>query len=448
MVKPKIKVKHQYSKHSLPHHHSSNVLTNHTPRDNPSDVAGEMSVTAQLQQLRIENARSRRNLHGGDMQRQTQLQDIHPFYNFESGNPLPEIRPQNTSQGTNRRVPGPQAPRSWIAAMRAKSTAVHEKQNITERIQKRSKVRIGVRSLREICTYTVAYQVIYSEDHAAHLSRALPSTPIHLKEFLLRAIAELGGVNDRILKMMGVLDLTDLCLENCTLSLDLFYRTFWKLETKYIPRRKESKDTWEELDDDDELEGNTTVTSISDKYDDGRFASLFRVARLINPVVDLSKQCIITTKLTQLTSLDISFFRPHLPGLATSELIVTTLPHLTSLSMAGMLQKEDGYGALSVLSKGLRMLQFWDIGYHDWITPEVICGYASTLVINWDKDLQNLDYLSLEHISTDNDSDMSAAMAIKNQFYDDVRRNGRARRRPIVLTDPNQYQIYIQQTYL
>ncbi|CAO3674929.1 unnamed protein product [Umbelopsis ramanniana] len=423
MVKPKIKVKHQYSKHSLPHHHSSNVLTNHTPRDNPSDVAGEMSVTAQLQQLRTENARSRRNLQGGYTQRQTQLQDIHPFYNFESGTPLPEIRPQNASQ-------------------------VHEKQSIIERIQKRSKVRIGVRSLRELCTYTVAYQVIYSEEHAAHLSRALPSTPIHLKEFLLRAIAELGGVNDRILKMMGVLDLTDLCLENCTLSLDLFYRTFWKLETKYIPRRKESKDTWEELDDDDELEGNTTLTSISDKYDDGRFASLFRVARLINPVVDLSKQCIITTKLTQLTSLDISFFRPHLPGLATSELIVTTLPHLTSLFMAGMLQKEDGYGALSVLSKGLRMLQFWDIGYHDWITPEVICGYASTLVINWDKDLQNLDYLSLEHIATDNDSDMSAAMAVKNQFYHDVRRHGRARRRPIVLTDPNQYQIYIQQSYL
>lgn len=445
MVKPKTKVKHQYSKHSLPHHHSSNVLTNHSSRDNTSDVAGEMSVTAQLQQLRIENARSRRNFQGSEVQRQTQLQDIHPFYNFESGTPLPEIRPQNASQGTNRRVPGPQAPRSWIAAMRAKSTAVHEKQSITERIQKRSKARIGVRSLREICTYTVAYQVIYSEKHAGNLSRALPSTPIHLKEFLLRAIAELGGVNDRILKTMGVLDLTELCLENCTLSLDLFYRTFWKLETKYTPRRKESKDTWEDLDDDDdELEGNTAVTSISDKYDDGRFASLFRVARLINPVVDLSKQCIITTKLTQLTSLDISFFRPHLPGLATSELIVTTLPHLRSLSMAGMLQKEDGYGALSVLSKGLRMLQFWDIGYHDWITPEVICGYASTLVINWDKDLQNLDYLSLEHISTDNDSDKSAAMAVKNQFYDDVRRYGRARRRPIVLTDPNQYHIYIQ----
>ncbi|KAI9281422.1 hypothetical protein BC943DRAFT_329852 [Umbelopsis sp. AD052] len=372
-----------------------------------------MSVTAQLQQLRIENARSRRSVQGGDMQRQTQLQDIHPFYSFESGTPLPEIRPQNNAQGTNRRVPGPQAPRSWIAAMRAKSTAVHEKQSITERIQKRNKARIGVRSLREICTYTVAYQIIYSEEHAARLSRTLPSTPIHLKEFLLRAIAELGGVNDRILKMMGVLDLNDLCLENCTLSLDLFYRTFWKLETKHVQRVKESKDTWEELGD-DELEEETAV--VSDMYDDGRFASLFRVARLINPVVDLSKQWVITTKLTQLTSLDISFFRPHLPGLAASELIVTTLPHLTSLSMAGMLQKDDGYGALSVLAKGLRMLQFWDIGYHDWITPEVICGYASTLVINWDKDLQNLDYLSLEHIFTDNEADISAAMAVKNQF--------------------------------
>ncbi|KAH8551473.1 hypothetical protein BGW37DRAFT_493790 [Umbelopsis sp. PMI_123] len=421
MVKPKAKVKHQYSKHSLPQQHPSNTLSNHAPHDSSSDVVDGLSVTARLQQLRLENARNRLNQQR-EVRRPTQLQDIHPFYNFESGTPLPEIRPPNASQ-------------------------VHEKQNITERIKRRRKVRTGVISLSEICTYTVAYQIIYSDAQEARLARTIPRTPIHLKELLLHAIAELGGVNDRILKMMGVLDLNDLCLENCTLSLDLFYRTFWKLETKYIQPVKESKETWEELDD-DELDESATVSSISDKYDDGRFASIYRVTRLINPVIDISKQWNITSKLAHLTSLEISFFRPHFPGLATSELIVTTLPHLTSLSMAGTLQKEDGYGALSVLSKGLRMLQYWDIGYHDWITPEVICGYSSTLVINWDKDLQNLDYLSLEYISSDNDSDASAAMAVKRQFYDDVRRSGRVRRRPIILTSPHQYQNYSQRPFL
>jgi hypothetical protein len=63
-------------------------------------------------------------------------------------------------------------------------------------------------------------------------------------------------------------------------------------------------------------------------------------------------------------------------------------------------------------------------------------------VINWDRDLQNLEFLSLEHISSDTDTDTTAAMTVKRQFYEDVQLHGRAKRRPIVLTNSNHYHVY------
>jgi hypothetical protein len=442
MVKPKAKEKHHYTRQVLPGYNSLHTAANRTTLIDPSHSEEQFSVKAQLEQLRLEHARSRRNVQS-ETNRRTQLHDIHPFYNYASGTPLPDIRLANPdrSPSARGRVPGPQAPRSWTAATGVKSTAIHEQQSITERIKKKQQMRVGVKSLCEICTYAVAYQIAYKEEHGAQLSKAIKGMPTHLKELLLHAISEIGGMNNRILTMLSATDLTDLCLENCTLSLDLFFRTFWKIETKRAQLPKEVKDTWEELEEDEIDEPTLTITR-SDKSDDSRFANLFRIARLINSAVDLSRRWTIATKLTNLSTLDISFFRPHLPGLATCELIVTTLPQLISLSMANTLQKEDGYGALSVLSKGLRMLQFWDIGYHDWITPEVICGYSSVFVINWDRDLQNLEFLSLEHISSDTDTDTTAAMTVKRQFYEDVQLHGRAKRRPIVLTNSNHYHVY------
>ncbi|CAM0138116.1 hypothetical protein VKS41_001347 [Umbelopsis sp. WA50703] len=441
MGKPKSKDKYHHSRPSHPH--SSTVYFAEISNTKPdySPTMEQSSVRAQLEQLRLEHARSRRNAYR-NQHRNTQTQDIHPFLNYESGAPVADIRTRSRP-GSYRRIPGPAPPRSWTTPNRAKVAAVHEQQIISERISKRQQATAALRSLCETCAYNLGYQTLFNEDYTRQIQKVVKNLPIHLKEEVLYAISEIGGMNDRLLSYFALTEVSELCLANCTLSPELFYREFWKVETRRPKAVKEVKDTWEDIDY-DESEDIELLSLPLEQFEERQFVNLYLIARSINPSVDLSKRWIITTKLTQLTTLDISFFRPHLPALATSELIVTTLPHLISLSTAGTFQRDHGSAALSVLSKGLRKLQFWDIGYHDWITPEVICGNPSVVLINWDRDLQNLDFLSLENIGPGNSSENEAAKEVKRQFYEDVQVFKRAKRRPIVLMHPQQYRIYNQ----
>ncbi|KAJ2960698.1 hypothetical protein NQZ79_g3974 [Umbelopsis isabellina] len=401
----------------------------------------QSSVRAQLEQLRLEHARSRRNAYRSQPH-STQTPEIHPFLNYESGAPIPDIRTRSRP-GSYRPIPGPAPPRSWITTNRAKVIAAHDQLIISERIRKRQQARRELRSLCETCAYNLGYQTLFNEDYAWHMRKVVKNLPIHLKEEVLYAISEIGGMNDRLLPYFALTEVSELCLANCTLSAELFFKEFWKVETRRHIPVKEVKDTWEDIDDDDS-DNMEILSPPLEQFEERQYVNLYLVARSIKPSIDLSNRWVISTKLTHLTILDISFFRPHLPALATSELLVTTLPHLISLSTAGTFQRDNGSAALSVLSKGLRKLQFWDIGYHEWITPEVICGNASVVLINWDRDLQNLDFLSLENIGPGNSSENEAAKEVRRQFYEDVQVFKRAKRRPIVLMHPQQYRTYNQ----
>ncbi|CAG8824233.1 9178_t:CDS:1, partial [Dentiscutata erythropus] len=92
------------------------------------------------------------------------------------------------------------------------------------------------------------------------------------------------------------------------------------------------------------------------------------------------------TKLPDLRRLNCGFTK-NISIIPLATLLVSTLPLLTHLSIAGCSDFESGPYALRIISRLINLL-FLDISYCEWINNNILLQF-----INWEKDLKSLKLL-------------------------------------------------------
>ncbi|KAF7725203.1 hypothetical protein EC973_000369 [Apophysomyces ossiformis] len=345
-------------------------------------TSGSASVTDRLAKLRAEQVRAEKN------RQRLRSKSGHDDDRFACPPSLPTPYELNAKQSSiaHSSAAGPPPPLSWTFKTRNVS--------LSKRIRSESK---DIPSLRSMCVHQISYEIENQYGiHADYSAKQFALLPVRIKERVLQCTR----VTNRILKLFEEAPYTDLCLENASVSMSRLIQAFWKAElVKKQDTAGELKDDWEEdYDNHDEGEPDVYVFDLEIQEEDECSYHMQRILQVLIGNLDLSKRYTLFTPLSlTLTSLNISFIRPFLPSTAIAYLISTTLPALLSFSSAGCFTAAEGPQALSILSRGLRKLRFWDIGYHEWIKPGMFCEWSSESVINWRKDLKDLQTLHLHY---------------------------------------------------
>ncbi|KAI8388762.1 uncharacterized protein BYT42DRAFT_561138 [Radiomyces spectabilis] len=363
------------------------------------------SVSTKLAKLRSEQARAAWN-------RQRQQRPIPSNMAEQSLNLgpswlMPAISPSTVEASTSHRsAAGPPPPRSWITRKSNQIRTIHRKvSNPTE----------GVPSLCWLCSVAIARRL--AEDYRLHADRydkAFASLSIRVKQSLLRALATSTGINDRLLKLFQDEEYDDLCLESSSISFSKLLRTYWRVKPLQAkpPPELAVKEDWEDEEEEEvnqeqswpEGEGYIFDPDDNKKEDTEMSYAMQQVLECAVPGIARGRPYLLSMPMAStLVSLNLSFIRPVLPSIDLAYLIVTTLPHLASLSTAACFTATEGPRALFILSHGLRRLEYWDIGYHEWMQLELLCGPDIGASINWKKDLLYLKVLGLQSSGRNDD---------------------------------------------
>ncbi|KAG0185012.1 hypothetical protein DFQ28_010099, partial [Apophysomyces sp. BC1034] len=354
--------------------------------NNDTNTACSQSVTSKLVRLRAEQARAEKN--------RQRLRDKATDDDAHFASPPLLLAPWESSvkqtPTLHNTVAGPPPPLSWTPKTKEVAT------------QRRRRSESGdLPSLCSMCVRQIAYHIDTKyAAYPAYLTKQFLSLPISIKQKVLQNTC----LTNRLLKLFGDTPYSDLCLENASISMSRLVQAFWKIRcAERKDNVKQLRDDWEEdTDSDDEGEPDTYTFDLEYQEEDECSYHLQYVLNVLAGNVDLSKRYILFTPLSMtLVSLNISFIRPFLPSTSIAYLISTTLPNLLSLSSAGCFTATEGPRALSIISRGLRRLRFWDIGYHEWIKADLFCEWSPESVINWRKDLKDLQVLHLHYSGRD-----------------------------------------------
>lgn len=372
------------------------------------------SVTERLAKLRAEQLRAERN-------RQRKLQTTTTTTTTTTaGDPVVAAAPiallshgNDNSLTLSPQVAGPAPPPSWRNKLQHALYPSIVDRPPTERTKKKD----SSSSLLNICTRQIAYQLgpwyrTQPEACKAQFAQLSPS----VKQMILKSMSEQPDgdrMTDDLLELFKNDLYAELIFEGGLISFKKLLRTFWEA-AKYQHQDDSLHEDWEDLiettkeEDDDQWQQTYHYDPESHDECSLHLRTVLRSLLAPSEAASLaSEHWLLYTPLSaKLISLNISFIRPLLPALSMAYLITSTLSDLSVLSMAGCLSPAGGPRALTVLSRGLRKLTYWDIGYHFWITADTICPCATTKedIIDWKRDLQNLKTLCLVACGPDRDS--------------------------------------------
>jgi len=230
-------------------------------------------------------------------------------------------------------------------------------------------------TLLEICSKTVAINI------KSYISYPYFSNiPTHLKQFILSSMSIYNPLTEEILPLFTMdSEYEELDFANSSITLGSLRKSFWKIVTDKTLENNLVED-WEDLVDQDDEETDIISYRTFGKPIDITYegeTSLEGSETLTNMYI---------SKLPKLRQLNFGF--TNIPGIPLSIFLVSTLPLLTHLSIAGCFSREDGPHSLRILS-GLINLLFLDISYCEWATDQIILQF-----INWDRDLKSLRILA------------------------------------------------------
>lgn len=372
-------------KGKLRHYATSPRQQQQQQQQQDASVEAVDSVSQRIALMRIEQVRAERN-------RRTQTEEVPQQQVQQQG-------PQQVAAGDSwiwhhdrvdipsnppRAPAGPYAPPSWRAAQ---AESHLDKSAI---VPLRKPVE---RNLGWICAEALAKDKLSG--------RVLRRLPIHAKQVLLRAYAD--RLTDTTLPWFAHGEYNELYLEGAHISLKAFARAFYRIsDVPALPHEDVDEDVlsddWEAAAEESDQDSNSSQGHREGYiYDPEQFNDTsWYLSDVIQWLASArpSHPVLLSTPLaSHLVSLNISFIRPAWPVLTTAYLISNTMPHLSSLSMAGTFPAQrDCARALSILARGLSQLRYWDIGYHAWMDAQGLC----TQWIDWQRDLRLLDTLVLE----------------------------------------------------
>jgi hypothetical protein len=230
-----------------------------------------------------------------------------------------------------------------------------------------------IQTLLEVCSKTVAINI------RSYLSYPyFQNIPTHLKQCILSSLSIYNPLIEEILPLFNMdSEYEELDLANSSINLEDFKKSFWKI-VKEKDLENNLVEDWEDLAD---QEADITVI----------FSRVFSKPIVSNDEeIPFEDSRAITnnyiSKLPKLRKLNFGFTH-NIPGIPLAILLVSTLPLLTHLSIAGCFNREEGPHSLRILS-GLINLLVLDISYCEWATDQTLLQF-----INWDRDLKSLRIL-------------------------------------------------------
>ncbi|KAI9016351.1 hypothetical protein CLU79DRAFT_763373 [Phycomyces nitens] len=418
------------------------VINNHsTETKRHNDEHSTISITAKLAKMRFEQGRAEMNRQRRQDAQGTSAEPVvfhSPTEWAFSWETIPDkstTAPDSSLGSTHRPPAGPPPPPSWLpkpamsTPRRNDDTGFANKEKIT--------------SLRVKCAHEIAKSLkAWHSTDPSSCAKYFAALPMTAKEIILQEFSMLhrqgnNGLPDQLLHLFGGDAYSHLCLEGSSVSMNRLVQIFWSARPEYTHQPISSAqeetlaDDWEdateeELGDtcDDDRDIHSYLFDPEDQENEN-FYSIQDVLRVIlgRSMKPNQSYRLFTPLSTQLVSLNISFVRPFLPSVALAHLLCATVPNLLSLSTAGTFCASEGPMTLRILSQGLQRLRYWDIGYHDWITADFLCGYTSKTVIHWAKDLRDLRVFVLQSIGQDSNVGEDVANWIANPPSEDRLRN-------------------------
>ncbi|CAG8546724.1 6580_t:CDS:2 [Ambispora leptoticha] len=338
--------------------------------DSCSSRSNEISVSALIEQSRRENA-SFANAQ------------LPAYIEHELGDHafLPQREQDNNTDAVIRdRVSfGPAPPKSWQYVWHknraGKQEFEHKERERKKQVWDGPLNKSGEPSLADICAEIVTLNIISYKSHS-YFSKI----PTHLKQKILSLATLHHPLDDQLLSLFAQdLEYEELDLANSTISFERLKEAFWK-----VPKKRNRSNYKGEADEEQISISVIDINILSS-------SSEVLVIHQSPPLLSTSTTKYICT-LQNLRRLNLSFI-PNIDSAQVSTLLVTTLPLLTHLSIAGCFNNftslsDNGPLALSILSRGLINLLFLDLSFCDWVLGQVLLDR-----VNWTRDLRSLRVL-------------------------------------------------------
>nr|CAG8532383.1 7496_t:CDS:2 [Entrophospora candida] len=184
-------------------------------------------------------------------------------------------------------------------------------------------------------------------------------------------------------------------LSNSLITFECFKRNFWKeFNNKNINKSLNIVENWEDLLSKDDGDGNGNGNDGGDDQDIELISKQYLCHNSINNNSNSSNdnESLLTkkylTKFRKLKYINLGFSN-NLATIPMASLLVSTLPLLTHLSIAGCFDANSGPIALNIFSNLINLL-FWDLSYCGWINDKILAK-----AINWEINLKSLKVLVL-----------------------------------------------------
>ncbi|RHZ90239.1 hypothetical protein Glove_2g16 [Diversispora epigaea] len=342
------------------HNSDSNFKNNHNENTNKH-------VSALLDQLRHE---SRSN----DIQNSTF--ELFPSLPMPASNYLAgeydalEQRIRGENESLRQLVSGPIPPKSWRGVW-------YKAADLNLRKIKRGAwddhSNCQVPTLTSICIDTITLNIRSYKAYKAHTY--FSNLPTHLKQYTLSTLSIHDPLTDDLLPLFSNdSKYVELDIAFSDISIESFRNHFWKtIKEKDI--EKDIVEDWEDL-----------IEYSDDDVRDILSVQLFKVSRNNETTRKEKDMKNYISKLPDLRRLNCGFTK-NIPIIPLATLLVSTLPLLTHLSIAGCSDFETGPHALRIISRLINLL-FLDISYCEWISDNILLQF-----INWGKDLKSLKLL-------------------------------------------------------
>ncbi|KAG9287746.1 hypothetical protein G9A89_004149 [Geosiphon pyriformis] len=244
-----------------------------------------------------------------------------------------------------------------------------------------------ISSLVDITIHNIAFNICAYKTHPY-----FTQIPTHLKQHILSAVTIYHPLSADLLSLFeGDTAYEELDLAYSSVSFETLREAFWKASSKKsMAKIKENiVDDWEALVDtgNDKTDLLSSISNLSLKPKPTKHILSSSSSGILerSEVESLEKTKYICT-LLNLRRLNLAFME-NISAIPISTLLVSTVPLLTHLSIAGCFNRFNGPNALGILSRGLINLVYWDISYMDWLDELVLLEN-----VNW---AQGMYYIHL-----------------------------------------------------
>jgi hypothetical protein len=283
---------------------------------------------------------------------------------------------------TSSRIPGPPPPPSWLVNNVTPCNKNHDRRynDVTDTLSKQ-------------CAALVAKSL------PAHLS-VIPDLPVRTRQLILQYAR---NMDDACLSAFVAFDYGEIQLVDSVVAFQQLLKWFWRVDPI---QEQELLDDWEDQADDDngmvKYIYDPCMESDNDKENaDIKDERTFHIQQIIMMIQGsshhkLNTSFMLYTPLSlKLVSLTLSFPKRTFPNITLAHLLVNTLPNLRQLGTASVFNNVmDGPRAISLIANGLVKLEEWDIGYHTWLTMDLISG----TLIHWNTNLRRLKRLVIRGV--------------------------------------------------